>query len=843
MKNRCGRAAVTGITPLTTTGFGKGFSMIDSQKRVRGRKPEDVLPERNQPREWAGIAEYNGRRHVVSVSSPVPAGVRSLSFTLNNGVDMNAHVLGFPRMGINRELKWALEKFWRGEITEQELTATADELRQRHWTIQAEAGLDLVPVGDFSLYDHVLDTVAMLGAVPPRFGWSGGEIGLDTYFHMARGNAKQGIPAMEMTKWFDTNYHYIVPELAPDTTFAKTGSRLLKAVEAAKALGHSPKPVLVGPITFLMLSKEAGGCDRWAHLDALVEAYCEIIAELDGVCAWIQVDEPILCTDLPEEARRAFSTAYARIKQAAISSRLLLATYFGALGDNLDLSLSLPVNGLHVDLVRAPGQLGELLDKLPPHLTLSLGLVDGRNIWKTELETALRKVNSACQRTKPAQVMIGSSCSLLHCPMDVEGETALDTDLKQWMAFAVQKCAEIAALKEGASNNGKSDLFNENKASLLARGAHPDVTDAQVREKVRAVTPDMYDRTSPFAGRSEVQRARLSLPLFPTTTIGSYPQTPEIRRHRLQFKKGELSEPDYVKAMQGHIGEVVARQEELGLDVLVHGEPERNDMVEYFGQQLKGFCFTQNGWVQSYGSRCVKPPVIYGDVSRPEKMTVDWALYAQSLTDKPMKGMLTGPVTILCWSFVRNDLPRDQVCRQIALAMRDEVLDLEAAGISVIQIDEAALREGMPIRKSDQEKYLRWAVDCFRLTAAGVRDETQIHSHMCYSEFNAIMGAIAEMDADVISIEASRSNMELLDAFNQYDYPAEIGPGVYDIHSPRVPDEDEIYSLLQKALAVIPAHRLWVNPDCGLKTRAWPETLASLDNMVKAAKRLRSEQS
>ena len=755
---------------------------------------------------------------------------------------MHAHVLGFPRMGINRELKWALEKFWRGEIPEAELTATADELRERHWAIQAEAGLDLVPVGDFSLYDHVLDTVAMLGAVPPRFGTGGGEAGLETYFHMARGDADKGIPAMEMTKWFDTNYHYIVPELAPDTAFAGTGSRLLEGVEAAKQLGHSPKPVLVGPLTFLLLAKETGGCDRWAHLDALVDAYCGIIAKLDGTCAWIQIDEPILCTDLPAEARRAFDEAYGRIRKAAASSRLLLATYFGALGDNIDLALSLPVDGLHVDLVRGPGQLGEVLDKLPPHLTLSLGVVDGRNVWKTELETGLRKVNAACQRTKPAQVMVASSCSLLHSPMDVEGEGALDPDLKQWMAFAVQKCAEIAALKQAASGQGRSELFEENKVSLLARGAHRDVTDAAVRERVQAVTPDMYDRASPFAERSVVQRARLSLPLFPTTTIGSYPQTPEIRKERLQFKKGELSEPDYVKAMQGHIAEVVARQEELGLDVLVHGEPERNDMVEYFGQQLKGFCFTQNGWVQSYGSRCVKPPVIYGDVSRPEKMTVDWAEYAQSLTNKPMKGMLTGPVTILCWSFVRNDLPRAEVCRQIALAMRDEVLDLEAADIAVIQIDEAALREGMPIRKADQAAYLRWAVDCFRLTAGGVRNETQIHSHMCYSEFNAIMGAIAEMDADVISIEASRSNMELLDAFNQYDYPADIGPGVYDIHSPRVPDEDEIYALLQKALAVIPATRLWVNPDCGLKTRAWPETLASLGNMVWAAKRLRAEQ-
>ena len=492
-----------------------------------------------------------------------------------------------------------------------------------------------------------------------------------------------------------------------------------------------------------------------------------------------------------------------------------------------------------MDLVRGPKQLDELLPKLPPRLTLSLGLVDGRNIWKTELETAFRRVNITRQTVKADRIMIGSSCSLLHSPVDLRAETSLDPEIKQWMAFAVQKCDEIGALKQAANGNGRPELFHENKTSLLARGAHKDVMDKQTRSRVKAITPEMYTRPSAFAERSAIQKERLGLPLFPTTTIGSYPQTADIRKARLQFKKGELSKTDYVKTMQTHITEVVAHQEELGLDVLVHGEPERNDMVEYFGQQLKGFCFTANGWVQSYGSRCVKPPVIYGDVSRPEKMTVDWAVYAQQLTDKPMKGMLTGPVTILCWSFVRNDLPREDVCRQIGLGIRDEVVDLEAAGISIIQIDEAALREGMPIRKAEQADYLRWAVDCFRLTAGGVQDHTQIHSHMCYSEFNVIMKWIAEMDADVISIEASRSRMELLDAFNTYEYPAEIGPGVYDIHSPRVPDKEEIRTLLNKALEVIPAERLWVNPDCGLKTRAWPETIASLRNMVTVATELR----
>jgi 5-methyltetrahydropteroyltriglutamate--homocysteine methyltransferase len=754
---------------------------------------------------------------------------------------MNAHVLGFPRMGINRELKWSLEKHWRGETSEADLTADARSLKNRHWEIQAQAGMDLLPVGDFSLYDHVLDTIALLGAVPPRFGWGGGEVGLETYFHMARGNAGKNIPAMKMTKWFDSNYHYIVPELSPETRFGKTHSRLLDDVRAVRGLGKSPKPVLVGPVTFLMLAKEIGGCSRWDHLAPLADAYCDIIAELDAHCAWIQLDEPVLCTDLPDAARQAFESAYAKLGAAANSSRLLLTTYFGELDDNLDLALSLPVDGLHVDLVRGPKQLDEVLSKLPPRMTLSLGLVDGRNVWKTELDTAYRRLSAARVKVKPGRIMIGSSCSLLHSPVDLSRETGLAPELKQWMAFAVQKCDEIAALKHAATTGEKRAVFEDNKASLLARAAHPHVQDKETRSRIQAVTPGMYHRASPFAVRSVVQKERLGLPLFPTTTIGSYPQTAEIRKDRLRYRKGELSGTEYAEAMQGHIAEAVDRQEELGLDVLVHGEPERTDMVEHFGQQLKGFCFTANGWVQSYGSRCVKPPIIFGDVSRPEKMTVDWAVYAQGLTDKPMKGMLTGPVTILCWSFVRNDLPREEVCRQIGLAIRDEVLDLEAAGIGVIQIDEAALREGMPIRKAEQDAYLRWAVDCFRLASGGVRDDTQIHSHMCYSKFNAIIPWIAEMDADVISIEASRSNMELLDAFNAYEYPAEIGPGVYDIHSPRVPGEDEMYSLLQKALDVIPAERLWVNPDCGLKTRAWPETLASLRNMAAAARRLRRD--
>ncbi|WP_419785489.1 5-methyltetrahydropteroyltriglutamate--homocysteine S-methyltransferase [Pseudodesulfovibrio sp.] len=752
---------------------------------------------------------------------------------------MNAHVLGFPRMGSNRELKWALEKFWRGEISETDLLETADELKKRHWAIQAEAGMDLLPVGDFSFYDHVLDTAALLGAVPERFEHAGGGVDLATYFRMARGDAPRSIPAMEMTKWFDTNYHYIAPELTPDTRFAADPSRLLADAEAVAAMGCRPKPVLVGPFTFLLLAKELGG-DRYDLLPDLIDAYATVLNALSGRCSWVQIDEPVLCTDLPPGAIDAFPFAYGRLSKAMGDARLLLTTYFGGMGDNLKLACSLPVEGLHVDLIRGMGEFGTVLDTLPKDKVLSLGLVDGRNIWRTDLNGAAKKLETARAQRGGDNIMIATSCSLLHTPVDIEAETGLDPNIKSWMAFAVQKCAEVAALKRHAEGSA-TPLFEENAAALSARAAHPGVNDPAVRGRADSVTGSMLTRSTPVAERLATQHANLGLPKFPTTTIGSYPQTTEIRRDRLRFKKGEIDETTYKDAMRGYIAEVVDRQHELGLDVLVHGEPERNDMVEYFGQQLDGFCFTGNGWVQSYGSRCVKPPVIYGDVSRPASMTVEWALYAQSLTDRPMKGMITGPVTILCWSFVRDDLPRAEVCRQLALAMRDEVLDLEKAGIHIIQIDEAALREGLPLRKAEQETYLRWAVDCFRLTSGGVADATQIHSHMCYSEFNAILPWIAAMDADVISIEASRSRMELLDAFETFDYPAEIGPGVYDIHSPRVPDEDEILGLLQHALKVIPADRLWVNPDCGLKTRHWEEVIPSLRNMVAAAKRLRED--
>ncbi|SKA73544.1 methionine synthase (B12-independent) [Paucidesulfovibrio gracilis DSM 16080] len=754
---------------------------------------------------------------------------------------MNAHVLGFPRIGLGRELKWTLESYWRGEASLEELLSTAERLKRRHWQVQMQAGLDLLPVGDFSLYDHVLDTVAMVGAVPERFCRNSAETGCAAYFAMARGEARSSIPAMEMTKWFDTNYHYIVPEFTNDLRFRKDASRLLQDVRTVKELGGTAKPVLVGPITFLLLGKSMDGSSPWIHLERLVDVYSDILKDISGECPWIQIDEPVLCSDLSPKAHQEFRYAYESFAGAKGHARILLTSYFGPLGDNLPLAASLPVDGLHLDLVRGAEQLPAALEAMPSEQVVSLGLVDGRNIWRADLDAAAECINAAKQRGSESKIMLGTSCSLLHCPVDVALETDMDPSIREWMAFAVQKCDEVAALAHFAETGERNSLFAKNRKALQARAANPCAVDKSVRARVDSLTPKHYERGSVFAERTKVQSVRRQLPLFPTTTIGSFPQTPEIRSIRLGHKKGEWTTEEYVAAMKNQIAEAVARQEELGLDVLVHGEPERNDMVEYFGQQLNGFCFTSQGWVQSYGSRCVKPPVIFGDVSRPQAMTVDWARYAQSLTPKPMKGMLTGPVTILCWSFVRNDIPRSEVCRQIALAIRDEVLDLESAGLSIIQIDEAALREGLPLRAADHEAYLRWAVDCFRLTAAGVRDETQIHSHMCYSEFNAIMEWIAQMDADVISIEASRSGMALLEAFRAVSYPADVGPGVYDIHSPRVPSEEEIHGLLKKALEVVAPERLWVNPDCGLKTRGWPETIASLKNLVAAAKRLRRE--
>ena len=760
---------------------------------------------------------------------------------------MLTHTLGFPRMGRQRELKQALEAHWKGELPADALEAAARQLRLRHWRLQQDAGIDLLPVGDFSLYDHMLDLTAMLGAVPERFGAvrdGDGATDPAAYFLMARGGQRQGrgVAPLEMSKWFDTNYHYLVPELAPDQAFAPQCAPLLAQAAEARALGAPIKAVLPGPFTFLCLAKSAApGADRFACLPALLDAYATLLSGLAPACDWVQLDEPVLAMDLPGACCARFRDAYARLLEAARPARLMLATYFGSIAPNLGELAGLPLDCLHLDLARAPEQLAGVLKSLHPDTALSLGVVDGRNIWRVDAARALALVRRAADALTPDRVLVAPSCSLLHAPLDLADETALDPAIRQWMAFAVQKCGEVRLLADAALGKAAPAALEENAAAWAARRESALTRDAAVRGRCAGITPAMLGRSRPHAARKQAQQERLGLPLLPTTTIGSFPQTAAVRAARRKFRQGETTGQDYRAAMQNFIAEAVARQEELGLDVLVHGEPERNDMVEYFGEQLAGFCFTQNGWVQSYGSRCVKPPVIYGDVSRPRPMTVEWFRHAQSLTRRPMKGMLTGPVTILCWSFVRDDQPRSATCRQIALAVRDEVLDLETAGAAIIQIDEPALREGLPLRREDHEAYLRWAVDCFRLAANGVRDQTQVHTHMCYAEFNEIIAAIAEMDADVISIEASRSRMELLEAFSRFRYPNDMGPGVYDIHSPRVPPAEEMADLLRRAAAVVPVEQLWVNPDCGLKTRDWPETLASLRNLVQAAATLRRE--
>jgi 5-methyltetrahydropteroyltriglutamate--homocysteine methyltransferase len=756
------------------------------------------------------------------------------------------HTLGFPRMGANRELKFALERHWRGEISADELEAIGRELRARHWQVQRDTGLDFVTVGDFAYYDHVANHIQLLGCEPGRFGFTGQEAPLARYFTLARGVAREdgasgeGKPALEMTKWFDTNYHYLVPEFTAQTAFSLAGERLFSEVAEAQALGHPVKAVLLGPLSFLWLGKEkAEGFERFGLLDKLLPVYGQILARLkaQGV-QWVQIDEPILGLDLPPAWRQAFEPVYATLASSGVA--LLLATYFSPLQENLGLACRLPVQGLHIDGVRAPGEIAAVTDWLPTHKVLSLGIIDGRNIWRSDLGAALRMIRALLELRGP-NLWLAPSCSLLHVPFSLAVETRLDAELQGWLAFAVEKLAELRVLKQALAGDAAADAaLAESRRAIQARRSSQRVNNPAVAQRLAGLPADADRRHAAFAVRQAAQRERFGLPLLPTTTIGSFPQTAEIRAARAAFKRGELSAVDYEKAMKKEIAHAVAEQEKLDIDVPVHGEAERNDMVEYFGEQLAGFCFTGNGWVQSYGSRCVKPPIIYGDVSRPAPMTVAWSSYAQSLTKKPMKGMLTGPITILQWSFVRDDQPRSTTAAQIALAIRDEVCDLEKAGIGIIQIDEPAIREGLPLRRDAWRDYLAWATRAFRLSASGVADETQIHTHMCYSEFNDILPEIAAMDADVITIETSRSDMELLDAFGKFKYPNEIGPGVYDIHSPRVPSVEEMEGLLRKALATIPAANLWVNPDCGLKTRGWPETLAALRNMVAAAKALRA---
>ncbi|RVT95737.1 5-methyltetrahydropteroyltriglutamate--homocysteine S-methyltransferase [Rhodovarius crocodyli] len=760
--------------------------------------------------------------------------------------------LGFPRIGPRRELKTALESYWSGKSGRGELLATAAGLRAATWARQKALGADIVPSNDFSFYDQVLDTSAMVGAVPALYGWKGGPVDLDTYFAMARG-AQGGaheecgagcthkavdVPASEMTKWFDTNYHYLVPEFAPGQAFALSSTKVIDEYLEAKAQGIATRPVLVGPVTFLKLGK--GEADRAALLRALLPVYAEVLNRLAAAGAeWVQMDEPCLVLDLADEDRALLAEAYAALAQAAPAVKLMLTTYFGALGDNLETALALPVAGLHLDLVRAPEQLA-LAAKAPAGLVLSLGVIDGRNVWRADLEAILDRLEPVVKSGR--QIILAPSCSLLHTPIDLALETAIDPEVKSWLAFAVQKIEELATLAR-ALNEGRAavgDRLAASSAAARARRTSPKIHDAAVGERLAQVSDAMARRQSPFPERRRVQVESLGLPAFPTTTIGSFPQTEQVRKARAAHAKGTLTDADYQAFLRAETARTVKWQEDIGLDVLVHGEFERNDMVQYFGEQLSGFVFSKAGWVQSYGSRCVRPPILFGDVSRPSPMTVAWWQYAQSVTTRPMKGMLTGPVTILNWSFVRDDVPRSLACRQIALAIRDEVADLEAAGARIIQIDEAALREGLPLRRGDWAEYLRWAVESFRLTASAVADRTQIHTHMCYSEFNDIIAAIGDMDADVISIETARSKMELLGAFADYRYPAEIGPGVYDIHSPRVPAVEEMTELLEAARGRLAPEQLWVNPDCGLKTRKWPETEAALVNMVEAARKVRA---
>jgi 5-methyltetrahydropteroyltriglutamate--homocysteine methyltransferase len=767
---------------------------------------------------------------------------------------MRTHNLGYPRIGSQRELKHACENFWAGKITAPELLQVGRELRQTNWQIQKQAGIDLIPSNDFSFYDHVLDTSLMVGNIPERFRpllTSEQNPLQHSYFAMARGyqDSALDITALEMTKWFDTNYHYLVPEFQKDQSFQLFSSKVIDEFIEAKDAGIITKPVLLGPVSYLLLGKEKEeGFHRLDLLDALLPVYDEVLKLLQGIGAeWVQIDEPCLVLDLTKKQREAYLKAYKGLTQKYPNLKFILATYFGDLGTNLEFVSLLPFQVLHLDLVRCPGQLERAAQIIPQHMSLSLGLIDGRNIWKNDFEESLKIVEKALKYIEKERLLLAPSCSLLHVPCDLDFETdekTLPLEIKQWMSFAKQKLSEVVTLARIKNNNpfNYGEEFTnliKNSGDISTRKNSKLVHDPAVKARLANVTNKDLEREIPYPIRRELQQRLLHLPLFPTTTIGSFPQTGDIRGLRAKFKKGQLTQEQYEQEIKTAIESSIRWQEQIGMDVLVHGEFERNDMVEYFGEQLKGFAFTQNGWVQSYGSRCVKPPVIYGDVSRPTPMTVEWTAYAQSLTSKPVKGMLTGPVTILQWSFVRNDQPRSETAMQIALAIRNEVMDLERAGIKVIQVDEPAIREGLPLRKADWPKYLKWAVDAFKLSVAGVLPHTQVHTHMCYSEFNDIIEAIADMDADVITIETSRSQMELLNVFSYFKYPNDIGPGVYDIHSPRVPTVDEMVELLEKAAKEIHYRQLWVNPDCGLKTRGWDETLKALTNMIGAANVMR----
>lgn len=759
--------------------------------------------------------------------------------------------LGFPRIGANRELKKAVESYWKKTLSLSDLQKTASEIRKENWLKQQKAGISFIPSNDFSFYDQVLDNIALFGAIPQRFVDSfkfklGQNVEIDLYFAMARGAQREGIDvtAMEMTKWFDTNYHYLVAEFVKNQQFKLSSTKIYDQFLEAKKLNIETRPVILGPISFLLLGKAIDGSNRLDLLDNLLTAYQELFVKLQEIGVKdLQIDEPFLVTDLSKEAIEAYLKAYPKIKKFAGSIKLHLASYFEALDENAQLAFDLETDSIHIDLVRGANQLSKALELIKDNQTLSLGVVDGRNIWINDFTNSQKIVEQAITKLGKDRVIVASSCQLLHVPVDLNSEQILDNELKSWLAFATQKLDEIVVIAKICDSqvNEVSSQFEANKKAVANRQTSSRIHDNKVKDRVAKIEKDLTSRKSDFKVRKKLQQNYIDLPILPTTTIGSFPQTKEVRKARADFKAKTISLQDYEKFIKEETARTVKFQEEVGIDVLVHGEFERNDMVEYFGEQLQGFCFTQNGWVQSYGSRCVKPPVIFGDVSRPKPMTVEWAKYAQSLTKKIMKGMLTGPITILQWSFVRDDQPRKDTALQIAFAIRDEVCDLENAGIKIIQIDEAALREGLPIRRVKWQDYLNWAVEAFRISASGVEDRTQIHTHMCYSEFNDIIEAIARMDADVISIETSRSQMELLNAFVNFKYPNEIGPGVYDIHSPRVPSQSEMENLLKKALNVLEPEQIWVNPDCGLKTRDWPETKLALQAMVEATKAVRAQ--
>ncbi|WP_099370317.1 5-methyltetrahydropteroyltriglutamate--homocysteine S-methyltransferase [Sphingobacterium sp. 1.A.5] len=763
--------------------------------------------------------------------------------------------LGYPRVGAFRELKKANEAYWAKKISAEELLQAGLKIRESNWKTQKDAGIELIPSNDFAFYDQVLDLSLTVGAIPARYNSLLNKIdrqyNLDLYFAMARGFQEGGVDvtAMEMTKWFDTNYHYIVPEFVKNQEFKLTSEKFLSEYNEAKQLGIETKPVLIGPITYLLLGKEKeADFNRIDLIDKLLPVYEEILGKLaDAGAKYVQIDEPFLALDIDDATKALYGKVFEKLAAAAKGIKLIVATYFEALGNNEDIAVNLPVHALHLDLVRGENQLDTILSKVPANLTLSLGVVEGRNIWKNDYENSLKKIKQAVDALGKDRVWVAPSSSLLHVPFDLDNENneeSLPAEVKNWLAFAKQKLSEVkdlAVLAEGEVDAETQKRFEANKEAAESRRTSPLIHKPEVKNRVSNITDEDAKRTSPFDARKAAQQAKFNLPGFATTTIGSFPQTKDVRKWRADLKKGAISQEEYDKEIAAETERTIRLQEDLDIDVLVHGEFERNDMVEYFGEQLAGYAFTQNGWVQSYGSRCVKPPIIFGDVYRPEDMTVRWSAYAQSLTNRPVKGMLTGPVTILQWSFVRNDQPRSTTTYQIALAILDEVQALEKAGIKIIQIDEPAIREGLPLRKADQQEYLDWAVRAFRVSSSNVDDDTQIHTHMCYSEFNDIIQDIAAMDADVITIETSRSQMELLDAFADFKYPNDIGPGVYDIHSPRVPSTEEMVNLLRKAKAVVPSEQLWVNPDCGLKTRAWPETKAALESMVEAAKILRAE--